>query len=128
MIDISRPNLVLVATVATWTASASQKHAVHTCIYIHLRPSIHPSGSDQTGLIVLLCSSKYCLSRTFVLHGVSLHSFLRTMASEQMVAQSSCLRTQFTVCRRVIVTQCNAGALSDDEKVHLYSLASVYPP
>ena len=36
----------------------------------------------------------------------------------QMVAQSSCLRTQFTVCRRVIVTQCNASALSDDEKVH----------
>ena len=76
--------------------------------------------------MVSVCLSQ--ASNAFVLHGVSLHSFLRTMASEQMVAQSSCLRTQFTVCRRVIVTQCNAGALSDDEKVHLYSLASVYPP
>ena len=71
MIDISRPNLVLVATVATWTASASQifkKNSSHMRLYS--LASVYPPfwvGPDRTDCVVifkqLLPESNLCFVR-----------------------------------------------------------------
>jgi hypothetical protein len=55
MIDISRPNLVLVATVATWTASASQKKC-SSHMHLYSLASIYPPfwvGPDRTDCVVM---------------------------------------------------------------------------